>query len=188
MIEHFWQNVEGNSQDILGFYERCVAEAPVDQGSYFVEVGAWKGKSAAFMGVEIANSGKPIIFDVVDMWEEATHLRHARIPYEPARMAEFLANVAPAKKWINAYQGTSVEIAARYNAHTLDMVYIDADHSYEAVKKDIAAWWPKVKPGGRLAGHDYCGEYQGVVDAVEEAAKALGWTVEHEGITWIVRK
>ncbi len=36
-----------------------------------------------------------------------------------------------------------------------DFVYIDADHSYESVKSDIIAWFPKVKKGGFLAGHDW---------------------------------
>jgi len=36
-----------------------------------------------------------------------------------------------------------------------DWVYIDADHTYEGIKEDLVLWWPKVKPGGYLAGHDY---------------------------------
>ena len=36
-----------------------------------------------------------------------------------------------------------------------DWVYIDADHTYKGIKADLGLWWPKVKPGGFLAGHDY---------------------------------
>ncbi len=35
-----------------------------------------------------------------------------------------------------------------------DLVFIDGDHSYEAAKRDIEMWLPKVKPGGILCGHD----------------------------------
>lgn len=37
----------------------------------------------------------------------------------------------------------------------LDFVYIDANHAYDFVKQDIKLWWPKVKEGGWLCGHDY---------------------------------
>ncbi|MEO6582963.1 MAG: class I SAM-dependent methyltransferase [Ferruginibacter sp.] len=38
---------------------------------------------------------------------------------------------------------------------SLDFVFIDGDHSYDAVIKDICGWWPKVKDGKIFAGHDY---------------------------------
>jgi hypothetical protein len=56
----------------------------------------------------------------------------------------------------------------------LDFAYIDAQHSYEAVARDIRLWWPKVKRKGILCGHDYIndGEYPfgtfGVKKAVNE--------------------
>lgn len=40
----------------------------------------------------------------------------------------------------------------------LDYVYIDGNHSYEYVKKDINLYYPKVKKTGILAGHDFCGK------------------------------
>lgn len=55
----------------------------------------------------------------------------------------------------------------------IDLVFIDGDHSYRGVKRDIAAWWPKVKPGGWIGGHDYKNpstkfDFSGVDRAVEE--------------------
>ena len=37
----------------------------------------------------------------------------------------------------------------------LDFCYLDGDHFYEAVIADIEAWWPLVKEGGILSGHDF---------------------------------
>jgi hypothetical protein len=70
----------------------------------------------------------------------------------------------------------STNAAARIQDHELDWAYLDGDHSYAGVVADINAYWPKVKPGGILAGHDYFanGHYRigafGVMQAVLEFA------------------
>lgn len=66
MIQHFWQNIHGWDDGIPPVYQEMVKQA--EDGSHFVEVGSWKGKSSAYMAVEIANSGKRIRFDCVDTW------------------------------------------------------------------------------------------------------------------------
>jgi hypothetical protein len=52
------------------------------------------------------------------------------------------------------FQMTSEE-ASPYIPNDLDMVYIDGNHAYEYVKKDIELYTPKVKHGGLIGGHDY---------------------------------
>lgn len=53
-----------------------------------------------------------------------------------------------------------------------DFVFIDAGHSYEAVRQDIALWAPKVRPGGWFGGHDYHPKFPGVIRAVGELVGA----------------
>ena len=59
----------------------------------------------------------------------------------------------------------------------IDVLFIDGDHTYEGVKSDIQAWWPKVKVGGVLCGDDYVesktgkGFEYGVISAVNEFAE-----------------
>ena len=59
----------------------------------------------------------------------------------------------------NVIAGNSSEQAIHFADQSLDMVFIDADHQHDAVLRDLAAWWPKIKPTGRIAGHDYTAEY-----------------------------
>ena len=56
-----------------------------------------------------------------------------------------------------------------WEQHTpMKFIYIDADHLYESVKRDIDIWWNVLRKGGVLAGHDYCEEHDGVRRAVVE--------------------
>lgn len=69
---------------------------------------------------------------------------------------------------------SSVDAAAKIlsdGAGPVDFVYIDGDHSRRGVTKDIAAWWPLVRPGGVMAGHDYIRHPRmpfGIVEAVDD--------------------
>ncbi len=65
---------------------------------------------------------------------------------------------------------TSLEALA-HTPDQLDLVFIDANHEYSYVKRDILAWLPKVRSGGILAGHDYAPDipmFSGVKQAVDE--------------------
>ncbi len=65
-------------------------------------------------------------------------------------------------------QGRSDECAREVEDGSLDLVFIDADHSEESVLRDLEAWVPKVKPGRVIAGHDYGSHnHQGVKAAVD---------------------
>lgn len=67
---------------------------------------------------------------------------------------------------------------------SLDMVYIDASHTYEDVKNDIAWWEPKIKPGGYMAGHDIT-IYDSVLNAVFEAYPKGATIIDDSWITQI---
>ena len=64
--------------------------------------------------------------------------------------------------------------AGLFGDNIFDFIYIDAGHQYANVKRDLNLWWPKLKPGGLFAGHDYfvrpnaALEDWGVIEAVQE--------------------
>lgn len=83
--------------------------------------------------------------------------------------------------------GSSNEVHS-YIPNNLDFVYIDGDHSYLAVKKDIELYYPEVRDGGILGGHDFCANQLGVVRAVTELGDKFGIKLEERMNDWWVRK
>ena len=63
---------------------------------------------------------------------------------------------------------SSPSAATLFADNSIAAVYVDGDHSYEGAKADILAWWPKIRPGGYMCGHDYVPHMSGVVRAVTE--------------------
>lgn len=185
MIEHFYEDVHGWF-DFQNIYKAEVEKAK--DGSWFVEVGAWLGRSTAFMAVEIANSAKKIKFDVVDTWrgnpDEMHHFNDVLSKCNGCAYGKFILNMKAGgvMKYINAIHAASLEAAEEYEDETLDFVFIDACHAYEYITSDINAWLPKVKYGGILAGHDYNR------DSVKKAVHELLDDVSVNGTSWIYRK
>jgi len=165
-MEHFYKNIQGWFR-FKKFYDKAVKQAP-QSGAHFVEVGCWKGKSTAYMAVEILNSGKNIRFSCVDTWEGSDEPAHHKDPdIQAGRLYEvFLRNLAPVKDVIEPMRITSVEAAEQFEDESLDFVLIDAAHDYENVIADLRSWWPKLKPGGVMAGDDF--RWGGVNKAYKE--------------------
>jgi hypothetical protein len=70
---------------------------------------------------------------------------------------------------VNIIKSASYDFLGGLLNDSLDAVYIDADHSYNAVKGDIYSAYAKVKIGGCIMGHDYCRtQFPGVVAAIDE--------------------
>lgn len=153
-MEHYWHLLPGPSWfGSARIYAEQVRRA--NEGAVFVEVGAWKGRSASFMGVEIANSGKSIAFYTVDNWRGSPE----HIEDEDVRLGRlyevFLNNIEPVKDYVRPLRADSAEAAMRFGDRSVDFVYLDAEHSAAAVAREITAWWPKLKVGGTLAGDDW---------------------------------
>jgi predicted O-methyltransferase YrrM len=68
--------------------------------------------------------------------------------------------------FVELIKSDSCSAASLFENESLDFVFIDGNHWYDYVKKDIEAWLPKIKKGGIISGHDY--EENGVSTAVRE--------------------
>jgi hypothetical protein len=170
-MEHFYHTIGEDWFTYQELYSNMVGYFP--DNTLFVEVGSWKGRSSSFMGVEIHNSGKNIKFDCIDTWEGSQeNLDPNNVWFQPELTVDknwlyrvFLENIKPVNHIINPIRTTSLNASQYYKDRSIDFVFIDAAHDYENVKADLEAWYPKVKKGGFIGGHDYPG-YDGVVRAV----------------------
>jgi len=178
-MEHYWQDlpleVDGRHWFAgVDIYSEQVRRA--QDGAVFVELGAWKGRSTSFMGVEIHNSNKRIKFYAVDHWRGSDETAHCEDPDVRAeRLFEaFEGNIAPVKDYVECLRGDSADSAKHFADGSVDFVYVDASHEYKDVTKDLDAWWPKLKSGAVLAGDDW--QFEGVERAVLEFAQKHGLT------------
>ena len=167
-MEHFYQSIRGWFT-YPKFYKKMVKRFP--DGSQFLEIGTFAGQSFAYLAVEIINQGKQIDLTGLDGfgWE--------------GLQEEFMKNMEPLNGKFFVLKGNSVELSGKFADKSLDFVFIDANHTYEDVKADIRAYLPKIKDGGVIAGHDYCADWPGVIQAVKEMFDGKA-KVEADEVVW----
>lgn len=140
--------------DYPEIYDQAIADA-VD-GDVLVEVGSWHGKSAIYLALAARKAGKSVEIVCVDPWRGTEVIElHGGGDLLPAFMANVRA--ADVEDLITPFRMTSLEAAAWFeqHGHRPSFVFLDGDHSLDAVRADVRAWWPLLAPGGTLAGHDY---------------------------------
>ena len=157
-----WQEIDG------WFRWRSGQEEAVDrfpEESRFVEVGTYLGRSLCSLAELVRLSGKSIALIGVDTCRGSGPEGPNRRDYHGAAAAQGGGTFAGAlhRNVLDCGHGDAIALivaesvgASRLFADaSIDWVHLDALHDYESVKADIAAWLPKVKPGGWLSGDDY---------------------------------
>lgn len=122
--------------------------------AHVLEVGVWKGAFSAFA------LAKPYVrrFYMLDPWRQ---LPEWNKPFnKPASqfdkvMAEALAATDFAADRRVVLRGTTTEKIAEIPEGSLDLAYVDGDHTLRGVSIDLIATWPKIRPGGWLVGDDF---------------------------------
>lgn len=140
-----------------------------------VEVGVCVGSNAA----EILVGLQPWRIYLVDTW----------LPYfeyntlqDKTKEYERCVNLFKGNPQVHIQRMTSIDASKTHPDKHFDFVYIDANHEYDSVMLDIKSWWPKVKIGGFLCGHD--ANYQSVNDAVNASLPNPIFL----GCDWLARK
>lgn len=180
-----WSDIPGwyNFDDV---YAQAIAEA--QDGDVLVEVGVAFGRSLAHLARMAIDSGKKLHIYGIDPWIDdwtapVNYDPHNGRPTWGAEHAEWARSLggpfnafchamrthAPEElEYVNVIRATSVQAAQMFYGDNARMVFIDANHNYDAVRSDIYSWVPLVMRGGIFAGHDYTPDFPGVEQAVHE--------------------
>lgn len=121
----------------------------------FVEVGCWKGKSTVYLAKKVIECRKDILILAVDHFKGSSE--HQTRPDVTQIWDIFLENITGLEDTIKPMRMDSLTAAGKLSEGSVDFVFIDAEHTEEAVRNDINAWRPKLKPSGIIAGHDIFG-------------------------------
>jgi len=138
--------------DRVGLFKEFSSKFPNGKGA---EIGTFKGQ---FSKIMLENWGGTLY--MVDVWrglgdEYIDSSNHHN--FENGVYGEAMKNIEGKEDRAIMIRATS-EIASNiFENESLDFVYIDANHAYDWVVQDIELWYPKVKKGGILWGHDYLG-------------------------------
>lgn len=156
--------------DAMRFLARYVLRR--DEPARICEIGAFCGVSTMVFTQEIhrARGNMGGIVNSIDPWADGCETdpeetRNGESVFEAWRRNVKRYSHAAISNYFD--RSKSEDAACLFPDGIFDLVFIDGDHSYEAVKSDIRNYLPKVRDGGILAGHDF-GQFEGVTQAVLE--------------------
>lgn len=141
----------------------------IPSGGIVVEIGSNEGKSACFMGCGLRSAGNLTArVHCVDLWNLGgpTQQHNYR---DPHKREKFDRNVKALglQGVLIGHMAESTEFAKTWT-EPVDLLFIDAGHTYEALHADYEAWYRFVKPGGFIAFHDYMDMWPGVKKVLDE--------------------
>lgn len=155
-----------------------------------VEVGVFRGVYAK----QIIQVLKPQVYYGIDNYKVDAQRPPHRSYQTQEQLDQLYLDVQRSLRGHCLLRLNSEEAAIHFADNSLDFVYIDADHSYESVKRDLQAWYPKVRKGGILGGHDYIprnhtvGVEFGVIQAVDEMFPKVFLTDEEYKTWWVTKE
>jgi len=123
------------------------------QYSIGVELGVFKGD---FSKIILNGWGGDLY--LVDVWRPLSIEEYDDISNNENHITSYIDtvnNISGFEKRAFMIRMSGDKAVNLFRDHSIDFIYIDANHSYKAVKKDIELWYPKIRYGGMISGHDY---------------------------------
>lgn len=162
-LMRLWSRIHWSSGDgmmppeqLLAVY-RLTAECPV-RGDV-VELGAWVGLTTSYLAAAcIARSdGRVYAVDTFEGMKEGSGRYSSIRRYGGNTLGAFTEQIrrAGVEDVVEPLVGYTQDMARVYPGGPIRLLLIDADHSYEGVRRDFEVWSPHVRPGGIVVFHDY---------------------------------
>lgn len=149
-------------------------------GEWVVEVGSYCGRSSVMIAQYLNQERAPLLrrrLLCVDNWQGVDG-----VPATDIR-TQFYNNTDDYDHIIAVCESSSVEASAVGLTLQIGLVFLDANHSYNAVRQDIQHWWPHIRKGGVMCGHDFESHPEVKRAVLELLPDAIG-----EGNMWHCRK
>jgi predicted O-methyltransferase YrrM len=180
-----WRDIDGHF-NYACLYDRVVRS--ISDGAVLVEIGCWQGRSTVYLASCIKDSGKAAAFYAIDHGRGGT--RKTAVGKDSTTAGILAANILDCgvEDFVVQIVAPSVRAVRLFHDGTVDFCFIDGSHDYQSVLRDIAAWWPKIRIGGSLAGHDYTARWPGVGQAVNEFFQSNDCTAKEIACCWSVDK
>jgi hypothetical protein len=117
-----------------------------------VEIGTFKGQFSK----EILQNWSGTLY-MIDVWRPLgeEYLDSSNHSIHTTAYSEAMNNISGLEDRGIMIRATSKKASKIFTDNSLDFAYIDANHAYDFVVEDIELWYPKIKSGGYLLGHDY---------------------------------
>ncbi len=184
----------GRAASITNHYQQIILAllAMQKKNGVLVELGAWIGGAALMMAPFLTRAQS---YHAVDTFNADTmpDLYIQRQLKGRKQIDVFQDNIAPIEDKIVIHRGTTNEVATAWPPDLkIDLLFIDADHAYEAVRADWLNWSPFVKKGGVIVFHDYYVKVKGGSPGVREwvDGSLVNVVIDHlyytEGLAWYV--
>lgn len=130
------------------------------------ECGAWKGRGTN----AIAKGAKDSQIWCIDTWQGSSDVHDSTnwMAKQEDVYSQFLENTKQFTN-ITPVRKDSVSASKDFEDEFFDCIFIDMGHTYDDVMQDLIHWYPKLKKGGAMTGHDYMADtWQKVIEAVDD--------------------
>lgn len=180
----------------LSDLEACQLYELAQRATLAVELGSWQGKSSVIIAGGLSEKPDARLF-CVDPFGKDENAEYQRLYYDPlletmerAQEQAFADHIRQAglSSIVQVVRGYSFDVVRTWTT-PIDLLFIDANHEYEAVRRDFEQWTPFLGVGGVVALHDVSSAWPGPIRVRDEMLQppVFGPFFQVDSLAWAVK-